>query len=222
MNTTSSLKLDDLSNLSWSEKIARILKERIVNGTLKADARVLQDAVAKEFGTSHIPVREAFRQLQSEGLLVATARKGVRVAPLDLASVVEITMMREALEPLALAGAMKRMTNESLALAKAAIAASEKAKNMRDWEEANRRFHMALYEPCGMPILLNSIRELHVARTRYMIGATHAEDWDPTSSADHAEILLAVRFGEVDRACELLKKHIGESRTVLVKAIIET
>ena len=214
--------LDDLSNLPWPEKIARILKERIVNGTLKADARVLQDAIAKEFGTSHVPVREAFRQLQSEGLLVATARKGVRVAPLDLGSVVEITMMREVLEPLALAEAMKKMTDHSLAGAEAAIVASEKAGNMRDWEEANRRFHMALYEPCGMPILLNSVRELHVARTRYMIGATHAEDWDPTSSADHAEILLAVRFGEVARACELLKKHIGESRTVLVKAIIET
>ena len=221
MKTTSSPLLSDLSNLPWSEKIASTLKERIVNGTLKADEKVLQDAIAKEFGTSHIPVREAFRQLQSEGLLIATARKGVRVAPLDLASVVEITMMREALEPLALAEAMKKMTSETLTLAKEAIAESEKTKNMRDWEETNRRFHMALYEPCGMPILLNSIRELHVARTRYMIGATNAVDWDPSSSADHMEILSAVRFGETASACDLLKKHIGESRTVLLKAIIE-
>lgn len=221
MTRISSPNLNDLSDLPWPEKIARVLKERIVNGTLKAGEKVLQDAVAKEFGTSHVPVREAFRQLQSNGLLVAEARKGVRVAPLDLASVVEITLMREALEPLALAEAMKKMTNSSLGLAKEAIAQSKKSKNMFEWEEANRKFHMALYEPCGMLRLLNTIRDLHIARTRYMIGATAAQDWDPTSSADHEEILMAVRFGEVMSACELLKKHIGTSKKVLAKAITE-
>ena len=212
---------NDLSDLPWSERIARVLQERIVNGTLKAGEKVLQDAIAKEFGTSHVPVREAFRQLQTNGLLVAEPRKGVRVAPLDLDSVTEIALMREALEPLALAEAMKKMTPASVALASAAISQSKGAKNMRDWEEANRQFHMALYEPCAMPRLLTTIHDLHVARTRYMIGATNAKDWDPTSSGEHLEILRAVKLGETKGACELLIQHIRESKAVLAKAIAE-
>lgn len=212
--------VDDLSGLPLSERIARVLQERIVSGTLKAGEKVLQDAIAKEFGTSHVPVREAFRQLQANGLLVAEPRKGVRVAPLDLDSVTEIAQMREALEPLALIEAMKHMTAESLALASAAISHSKEAKNMRDWEEANRQFHMALYDPCGMPRLLATIRDLHVARTRYMIGATDAKDWDPTSAGDHREILSAVKSADTKGACKLLIAHIRESKDVLAKAIV--
>lgn len=73
---------------------------------LKPGESLRQDAIAVEFDTSHVPVREAFRYLESRGLVVSVPRKGVKVAGLDEPSILEITRMRAALEMLAMRKAM--------------------------------------------------------------------------------------------------------------------
>jgi hypothetical protein len=80
----------------------RCLQYRAVEKVALVGAPVRQDQGAEEFGSSHVPVREAFRLLEAEGLLVALPRKGVRVAPLEPESVFEISLMRSAFEGLAL------------------------------------------------------------------------------------------------------------------------
>src|SRR5262245_7294986 len=67
-------------SLTLTKRILATLTERIVDGSLPPGAPVRQDRVAEEFGSSHVPVREAFRLLEAEGLLIALPRKGVRVA----------------------------------------------------------------------------------------------------------------------------------------------
>ena len=60
-------------------QIARALADRIISGTLEPGARLRQDHVAEEFGASHVPVREAFRLLEAQGLAKNEPRRGVRV-----------------------------------------------------------------------------------------------------------------------------------------------
>ena len=66
------------SQAQLPDRIAEILARRIVLGELPAGAKIGQDHVAAEFGASHVPVREAFRRLEAQGLLVSLPRRGVR------------------------------------------------------------------------------------------------------------------------------------------------
>ena len=81
-----------------ARRIAGAIGTRIISGALQPDAPLRQDHIAREFSSSHVPVREAFRQLEAQHLVVAVPRRGVRVAPLDTNSVKEIAEMRAALE----------------------------------------------------------------------------------------------------------------------------
>jgi DNA-binding GntR family transcriptional regulator len=200
-------------------RIARALVDRIVTGQLRPGERVGQDALAAEFGASHVPVREAFRRVEARGLLVSEPRKGVRVSSLDEASVMEITCMRSALESLALRNAMPAMTAGDIERAKAAIDAGVKAQGMQDWETANRAFHEALYRPCAMPRLLASIDMLHESRTRYMHATASCVAWDPGSQREHRQLLAAVRKGDFERACNLLERHIADAGETLVQGL---
>jgi DNA-binding GntR family transcriptional regulator len=200
-------------------RIARALVDRIVTGQLQPGERVGQDALAAEFGASHVPVREAFRRVEARGLLVSEPRKGVRVSSLDEASVVEISRMRGVLEPLALRHAIPAMTAADIDLAKAAIDAGTQAQGMQDWEAANRAFHVALYRPCAMPRLLASIDMLHESRTRYMHATASCVAWDPGSQREHRQLLSAVRKGDVERACRLLEAHIADAGETLIRGL---
>src|SRR5262249_2243670 len=98
----------DLDN-SMAGRIARVLSDRIVSGLLSPGERLRQDHIAEEFQASHVPVREAFRKLEAQGLVVSKPRCGVRVSDLDPAMVGEVTGMRAALEGLALSHALPRL-----------------------------------------------------------------------------------------------------------------
>lgn len=66
-------------------RISRMLADRIIAGTMEAGAKLRQDHIVEEFGASHVPVREAFRRLEAQGLVVSEPRRGVRV-PLRLSA----------------------------------------------------------------------------------------------------------------------------------------
>eukprot|EP01032_Pedospumella_encystans_P034712 gene34712-39246_t len=93
---------DDSLKDTVASRISRALAERIIHGELVPGSRLAQDHIAEEFGASHVPVREAFRRLEAQGLVVSIPRRGVRVASFDLKQVREVAEMRAALEVLAL------------------------------------------------------------------------------------------------------------------------
>src|SRR3984893_4817446 len=70
-------------NATVATRIAETIAERIIAGALKPDMPLRQDHVAREFNSSHVPVREAFRQLEAQHLVVALTPRGARVAPLE-------------------------------------------------------------------------------------------------------------------------------------------
>jgi DNA-binding GntR family transcriptional regulator len=147
-----------------SARIARILTERIVLGEIPPGARLRQDHIAAELGASHVPVREAFRQLQMQGLAEAIPRRGFRVTKFDMAELREVAEMRASLETLALRHAAPNITSKILGEAEHAIRHGEAAENVHDWEKANRQFHRVILSPCQMPRLLRTVDDLHMAR----------------------------------------------------------
>jgi DNA-binding GntR family transcriptional regulator len=189
-------------------RITEAIAERIIAGALKPDAPLRQDHVAREFNSSHVPVREAFRQLEAQHLVIALPRRGVRVAPLDAASIREISEMRAALEVVALRHAAPKLTQAHLAQIELALIEGDNAETLQEFETANRAFHQALVIPCAMPRLLASLDGLQRANSRLVFAMAHSSGWRPRSNGDHRLILQALRTRNVEQACNLLARHI--------------
>ena len=189
-------------------RIAEAIAERIIAGTLQPDTPLRQDHVAREFNSSHVPVREAFRQLEAQHLVVALPRRGVRVAPLDATTIKEISEMRAALEVLALRHAAPRLTPAYFARIELALIEGDNAETLREFEAANRAFHQALVTPCGMPRLLTSLDGLQRANSRLVFAMARSSGWRPRSNQDHRLILQALRARDIEQACSLLARHI--------------
>lgn len=192
---------------SRAARISRELASRIVSGEIAAGARLRQDHIAEEFGASHVPVREAFRRLEFQGLVESEPRRGVRVAAFGTEEVREVAEMRAALEVLALRNAGPHLTPSILNEAEDATRAGDRAGDVFGWEAQNRRFHRTILTPCGMPRLLRAIDDLHVASARFLFSGWRAE-WETPTDRDHRAILIALRAGNIDLATSLLTRHI--------------
>jgi DNA-binding GntR family transcriptional regulator len=188
-------------------RISKTLADRIVSGAIAAGAKLRQDHIADEFGASHVPVREAFRRLESQGLVVSEPRRGVRVAGFSLDEVKEVAEMRAALEALALRHATPHLTKAILAQAEDASRAGEKAGDVQGWERANRAFHRLILTPCAMPRLLKAIEDLHTASARFLLSGWRAE-WEAPTDRDHRAILDALRAGQLELAASALTRHV--------------
>ncbi|TJV02410.1 MAG: GntR family transcriptional regulator [Mesorhizobium sp.] len=188
-------------------RIGKALADRIISGAIEPGARLRQDHIAEEFNTSHVPVREAFRRLEAQGLAVSEPRRGVRVAAFDLGEVKEVAEMRAALEVLALRHAAPHLTSAILDLAEEATKAGDKSRDVRSWEEANRAFHRLILAPCGMPRLLATVDDLHAASARFLFAAWRSE-WETRTDQDHRAILAALRQGNTESAAATLGRHV--------------
>ena len=208
-------------DLSIAGQIARALAARIVAGEIAPGSRLRQDHVAGEFRASHVPVREAFRRLEAQGLVVSEPRRGVRVPPLDPAAIMEVTEMRAALETLALRRALPRIGAADLAAAEAAITEAEASDDIGVWEAANRRFHRATVRACARPRLLNAIDDLHAASARFLFATWRRLDWAERSETEHRRLLEALRRGDEATAVELLSRHILAAGEALRRAVAD-
>ena len=191
-----------------SDRIARILADRIISGAIRPGARLRQDHVAAEFSASHVPVREAFRALQKQGLAENEPWRGFRVTEFDVAELREVAEMRASLESLALRHAAPNLTQEILAKAEEVTRHGDRAGNVRDWEAANRKFHNLILAPCQMPRLLRTIDDLQAASARFLFAAWRS-DWETRTDHDHRAILDALRKGQTEFACATLARHVG-------------
>ncbi|WP_448949914.1 GntR family transcriptional regulator [Labrys neptuniae] len=188
-------------------RIAKVLADRIISGAIEPGARLRQDPIAEEFETSHVPVREAFRRLEAQGLAVSEPRRGVRVAAFNLEEVKEVAQMRAVLEVLALRQAAPHLSATILDAAEEATREGDRSRDVRAWEEANRRFHRLILAPCRMPRLLAVIDDLHAASARFLFAAWRSE-WETPTDQDHRAILAALRTGKLDDAAGTLARHV--------------
>ncbi|WP_283136517.1 GntR family transcriptional regulator [Rhizohabitans arisaemae] len=200
---------------SMTQVVARQLREAIFDGVLEPGAAIRQEAMARELGVSRIPVREALRHLESEGLVTIRANSGARVAVLDFDEYAEIYKIRERLEPLALAESIGRLTEEQRAEA-ARLAAEVEAStgDPKAWLDADRRFHLACYAGVSTPRLLRMIVDFWNTTQRYrrILLATFSDEDFATAHVEHRLILDALRTGNTRVGEDLIRMHIERSR----------
>ncbi len=188
------------------------LRQRILRGRFKPDDRLRLTQLAREFQTSEMPVREALRMLQRDGLVIMESHRGASVANLSWSRAAEIVSMRMHLEALAAAEAAPAHDAKSLAelgrlLERMDLHAA--AGEAIRFSALNREFHRRLYAPGGNGALKAEIEELWDrvwrARAQPIFGA--APERMKAAQAEHRALLSAVATGDAATARTAADRH---------------
>jgi DNA-binding GntR family transcriptional regulator len=201
--------------------IAEALRTAIVDGTLAPGAPLRQDAIARHFSVSAIPVREALRQLESEGWVRAAVHKGVTVAPLSADEAREIYEIRSALESLAISLAIPNHTAATLRQATSLCEAAEREPDPSLYVARNAAFHMSLYAPAGRAQLADMIGVLHRRGERYLRLKFGLPVYKGESDNEHAALLDAVQRRDVAAAQSLVVAHLLGTGELLHRFLTE-
>ena len=210
---------ETVESRSASATVTDALREGILHGTLPAGERLRQDAIATRFGVSQMIVREAFRQLATEGFLKAEPRRGVSVAHLTPEEAEEMTELRSLIEAKALAWALPQMSKADLEKALRILAELDKAKSTDRIIALNARFHEALYAPARKERTLAMIANLRLNFERYLRFTWQETHHLDQSQKEHRQILDLCIAGDAERACALLTQHILATGRILVERL---
>lgn len=201
-----------------SERVAGILREAIAKGSLKAGTVLRQDELAARFGFSRMPIRDALRQLEAEGIVSIHPTRGAFVAEMDGAEISEIYAVRELLEVEALRRSCPKLTEAQLSAAGAILDKIDVEPDIGRWGTLNRLFHLGLYGACGNTRLLGLIEAQHNAADRYVRVLLSNLDYRSRSQSEHRKLLAACRKRDVARAVMWLVKHLREGSETLVRS----
>ena len=195
--------------------IVRTLRDDILNGVLAPGLQIRQEALAEQFGVSRVPVREALKQLEAEGLVKTELHKGAFVSTRSLEEIEEMLDIRIALEVRALKLAVPKLTREILDKAASILGTYDRSDSPQEWRDLNLAFHLTLYAASGRPLLVKMIEDVALINSHFMrtyISATVGRD---DAQREHHEILDACARGSVARSLQLLEQHIEHTRAVL-------
>lgn len=202
---------------SASDHIADTLREAIVDGLLPSGEIMRQDEIAARFHVSKIPVREALKRLEAEGLVTFIRNRGAIVASLSTAEILEYVEIRALLEEKAARLAAAKMSDANLAIARASLAAFGAENRASRWGELNWAFHSSLYADAERPILLAEIRALYDKVERYVRALLSVTSEMPKTQREHQAILDAFARRDPDAAASLTRAHVLDAGTTLVK-----
>src|SRR5260370_13902984 len=144
-------------------------RSAIVEGRVSRGEPLRQDAIARQFSVSAIPVREAFRQLDSEGWVTIEQNRGASVSLQSPDEAREIYEIRASLESLAIGIAIERHTDATLAEARKLLEAAANEPDPALYVVRNEQFHMSLHAPAERPQLMELIGTMH-RRREMLIG----------------------------------------------------
>jgi DNA-binding GntR family transcriptional regulator len=199
------------------------LRERILRGDYPEGEPLRQDALADELGVSRIPVREALRQLEAEGLVTFSPHRGAVVSSLSLEEIDELFELRADIECDLLARAIPRMSSEQLDRAVDVLDEFEDAlragESMR-WGPLNWHFHAALYAPAARNFTMGVLQKLHQHSDRYFRMQVLLAKGGERANDEHRAIAAAVRDKDIQSARQLMRAHIlgaGSSLLTLVE-----
>lgn len=240
-----------INSPTMTSSVARLLRQAILDGAIPGGSVIRQEEVARKFGVSRVPIREALLKLEGEGLVETQPRKGVVVTVLSTEDFEEILEMRIALESIAIERAAERFSSAQAAHAMTVVEQGREvltrsrnpdfAKEFESrWGELNWEFHRRLYEPAQRPRLLGAIENLQqlFARHLRMHIAVRDPQTQPASGAlredaaanlqewaavldEHEQMVQACARHDAAAAVTVLRHHIADHGRELVRRLRE-
>jgi DNA-binding GntR family transcriptional regulator len=200
------------SPLTKSEYAYQELRRRILNDQIAPGERLLLRPLADELGLSVMPVRDALRMLEGDGLVTLESHRGATVTEIPKDTVLQTIGMRMWLEVLAVKEATPRHTDASLAVVERWLGEAEKAMKAQDgleYTRANRGLHEAIEAPAPEPVkaLVRDLWErLWQTRRRVALFVMQPQLM-PEAQREHEAIVAAMRAGDADAAGEAMERH---------------
>lgn len=201
---------------SLPSAIADRLRDKILRGHFRAGEQLRQQAIAAEFEVSRIPVREALRQLEAEGLITINDHRGAVVSALSPDEIQELFDIRAALECSTLRHAVPRLTEEDLSRAEQILKAYEAAlgdeSDFDVWGELHWQFHSTLYAAAKRAHFMSIIQTVNNNADRYIrLHILFSRDAHRHATDEHRAILELCRQRDAEAASQLLESHITEA-----------
>nr|WP_241188120.1 GntR family transcriptional regulator [Pseudohalocynthiibacter aestuariivivens] len=191
----------------------------IRSGQLLPGDRLTEVELAKRFGMSRTPIREAIRQLEADGLVVHTPRLGATIHTLDHAEISELYDMRAVLESTAARFAARAASTVELGEIEAIQTAMSTARSSEDRFEQNQNFHAAILDAARNRYLLRAV--LAVQKTLLILGRSTMDQPDRAEAAvaEHSAIVAALQSRDEEAAERAMRLHIQRAHAARLRQI---
>jgi len=204
-----------------AHEIAADVRQLIDRGTYEPGAAIRQEEIAARLGVSRIPVREALRLLEQEGVVVVHANRGAFVIEHDAGTVAELFDIRLMLEADLIARACGRVSAATFARLEIISARLAKTRDRSEWIELDEEFHFAIYAAAErqrtFELARTLRRSLNAYYLRYLTPKSRDRAWDD----EHHAMVKALRRRNATAAATELERHLRGTQTLLIEAMRE-
>lgn len=199
------------------EKVADIIRQAIRESVLSPGAPLVQDDLARRFGISRMPVREALRILAAEGLVQISPGSGATVIRLQSEEVAELYELRLTLEPALAESIVEHARPNDVARLRALVTAMEGAgEDIGVWARANFEFHVRLYELASRPHTQRVLMGLLTLVQPYSLLNVHALGGRGAADEEHVAMVQAIEHADARTLRRLIHKHLATARDHLL------
>jgi DNA-binding GntR family transcriptional regulator len=200
------------------------LRQAILSGALPPGQKLVMASLAKEYGYSETPIREAIRRLESDGYVIFTPHSGAIVTKLNDHELSEIYLIRISLEALATRLAVPYISPSDLNWLKKKnheMKMAVKKGRYDDLAWLNKSFHLRIYKAAPFPLLYKMIADLWDAFERWPSIFSYVPERAETAIREHDHIIEALETGDVDQADNLMKEQKKNTLKALQNYMVE-
>jgi DNA-binding GntR family transcriptional regulator len=202
-----------------SRRIAEGIRDEILHGVYQPGSRLRQEEIAERFGASRVPVREALKALEAEGLVTLVANAGAWVSRLTLAECEEVYQARERLEPLLLRYSAPHLGPQDLEQLDALARRMAETDDVAEFLRLDREFHMLSYSRADTLMLGDLVLRFWNTTQPYRRAYSLLMDAHSTRIVhdEHHLLVTALREGDIESAEQTIVSHIRRTRRMLAK-----
>jgi DNA-binding GntR family transcriptional regulator len=204
-----------------SARIADEIRSAVLSGEMRPGMRIRQELLAAKYGASRIPVREALKQLENEGLVVLAPNRGAWIADVNSEESIEVYKIREVVEPLAIFESVPHLTDADIAALDAMINELERTTTLERYLQLDREFHLRTYSRARMPQLQAMVERFWNSTQhfrRQFVKETFAKNGLPFSDPQHLLLMDMIRSRDAEGARHMVHLHIRRTR-LLIQAL---
>lgn len=184
------------------------LRRAILRGELSGGTRLIQSELASTLNVSTTPVREALRDLATEGLITLDRHRGGVVRELNWSDMEEIRLIRQQLEPLAVRLGVEHITDDELSETDRLRQRMAKERDLGNWVELNTQFHLVFHESTRVARLAAILKRFEESSAIYV---AQAQRWHPEirrrANDEHGALIEAFRARDAERAAAVMRGH---------------
>jgi DNA-binding GntR family transcriptional regulator len=217
------LRDDTIQRVSLVDNVTERLRSALLSGEIKPGERIKVTELEKTFGVSHIPIREAFRRLEAEGMIVALPQRAAVAAAVDLEDLAGLYDLRRVIECEVIRRSVASMAAEQVARVQEALrvlVATAQDNDSPEFWERHMDFHWSLLEPAASAWVKRVLDQMWLASQRYV--RIFVSETIDDAMRDHRELLAACKKRDADRAEKILRRHLDRTELAVRNAFVPT